>query len=91
MCMAGAFCAITFMNLGIKAYTWNGESFKHKNTEYFGKGRIVEYSNQEEFCNSWFAVGAMSLTHPVIQAIAYALALAYLFVGIAIISDIFME
>lgn len=59
--MLGLFALVTGINLGVNAYVWNGKSFDKKNEEYFGRGRIVEFSNQDEFCHSWFSVGALSL------------------------------
>jgi len=54
--------------------------------------QIVNYvTNLQFFFYSWAIVPGSSLMNPTVLAIAYLLALGYLFLGIAIISDIFME
>jgi hypothetical protein len=53
-------------------------------------GQIVEYSNDDTFCRSWILPPGFSLYHWVFLAIFYFLVLCYLFLGIAIIADIFM-
>jgi hypothetical protein len=49
------------------------------------------YFNYQVTFFSWAIVPGTSLMNPTTLAIAYLVALGYLFLGIAIISDIFME
>ncbi len=65
-------------------------SYDSEDVIVMGKGQIVEYSNDDEFCRSWILPPGFSLMHWVILAIIYFFVLCYLFLGIAIISDIFM-
>ena len=53
-------------------------------------GQVVEYSNGDAFCRSWAIPPGFSLIHWVLLAIIYFAILCYLFLGIAIIADIFM-
>lgn len=54
-------------------------------------GFVEEYTNMENFCHSWVIVPGTSLINNGFLAVAYLIGLCYLFVGIAIVSDIFME
>ena len=58
--------------------------------KYNGKGYIEEYSNKEDFCHSNLLLSGVSLMNEKFLAVCYALILFYLFLGIAIVSDIFM-
>lgn len=55
------------------------------------KGYIDEYSNKEEFCHSFILIPGSSLVSEGVLCVVYLITLFYLFLGIAIISDIFME
>jgi hypothetical protein len=58
----------------------------------YPRGRIVEFTNREEgFCNSFILVPGISIMGKTPLAILYFVFLIYLFLGISIISDIFME
>jgi hypothetical protein len=58
----------------------------------YPRGRIVEFTNREEgFCNSFILVPGISIMSKTFLAILYFIFLIYLFLGISIISDIFME
>jgi solute carrier family 8 (sodium/calcium exchanger) len=52
---------------------------------------VVEYTNKEQFCTSFMILPGTSLLPDIWLGIVYLLVLLYLFLGIAIISDIFME
>ena len=54
------------------------------------RGQIVEFSNDDNFCRSWVIPGGFSLVNKIILGIFYFATLCYLFLGIAIIADIFM-
>jgi len=57
----------------------------------FPRGRIIEYTNKDEFCHSYVLLPGMSILHPVLLGLIYFIGLMYLFLGIGIISDIFMS
>mmetsp|Transcript_20110 Transcript_20110/g.24790 ORF Transcript_20110/g.24790 Transcript_20110/m.24790 type:complete len:84 (+) Transcript_20110:205-456(+) len=54
-------------------------------------GYIDEYTNKEEFCTSWIFNTGISLLGDAALTICYLLFLFWLFIGIQILSDIFME
>jgi hypothetical protein len=70
--------------------SWNGEDYKSAEERLYERGRIVYYSKNTEVCNSWVLIPGTALLPIWILAIAYGTALIYLFMGIGIISDIFM-
>ena len=72
-------------------YTWDGEDFDHYESSTFDRGYIEVFSNRDELCTSWVLIPGMELLNYGVLAIAYLFALIYLFLGVAIISDIFME
>ncbi|XP_035826006.1 sodium/calcium exchanger 2 isoform X2 [Aplysia californica] len=58
---------------------------------YYTNGFVAEYVDAgEERCSSWLLVPAENLWPDWLRGILYCIALFYLFVGIAIASDIFM-
>jgi len=57
----------------------------------YSRGQRVEYTNKNEFCHSWVITEGVSLLPYWLLAIIYFLGLAYLFLGIALVSDIFMD
>lgn len=57
----------------------------------YDRGQIVEYSSKEEFCHSWILIDGTPLQPDWLLAIAYFFGLVYLFLGIALVSDIFMD
>ena len=54
------------------------------------RGQIVEYSKDDNFCRSWFIPPGFSLVHKAILAFFYFGVLCFMFLGIAIVADIFM-
>jgi len=57
----------------------------------FERGQIVEYTNLIEFCDSFvFLPGITTLSRPVL-AVMYLLWLLWMFLGMNIIADMFME
>lgn len=56
----------------------------------FPRGRIVYYGHNTEVCNVLILIPGTALLPRGLLAIAYGLSLIYLFLGISIISDIFM-
>ncbi|XP_076465393.1 sodium/calcium exchanger 2-like [Babylonia areolata] len=57
----------------------------------YSRGYVVEILNEgEESCKSWLLLPAENLWPEALRGILYILALIYLFIGIAIASDVFM-
>ncbi|XP_064647544.1 sodium/calcium exchanger 1-like isoform X2 [Lineus longissimus] len=57
----------------------------------FSNGYIVEYvAAGQTACTSWLLLPAENLWHVGVRATLYILAMLYLFLGIAIVSDVFM-
>ncbi|KAK3096603.1 hypothetical protein FSP39_001609 [Pinctada imbricata] len=57
-----------------------------------GGGYVVEYvSNSSDRCESWLLVPGENLWHEGVRGFLYILATLYLFLGVAIASDIFMN
>lgn len=59
-------------------------------TEY-ERGRIVYFSKNTEVCLSSLLIPGVATMGTGILAIAYGLCLVYLFLGISIVAEIFME
>jgi len=70
---------------------WNDEEWGSTDETEFPRGRIVYYSKNTEVCNSWVIVPGTAILPTGLLAIAYCFSLIYLFMGIGIISDIFMN
>ena len=63
----------------------------------FSNGYIVEYAPVDangdftsEYCRSWLLLPAENLWTKGVRGVLYCLAIAYIFIGIAIGSDVFM-
>lgn len=90
--MVACCAATTFINY-VTAQSVNyyyGEEYDKVKIHQYPRGRIVEFTNGEEFCNSYILVPGMSILPRWFLGIVYFVFLLYLFVGISIISDIFM-
>lgn len=72
-------------------YFYEGEEYDKTQTSYFPRGRIVEYSNLEEFCDSWAFLPGITTLNPILLAIMYMVFLFWMFLGMNIIADVFME
>ena len=59
-------------------------------TEWYPRGRIVYYSHNEQVCNSPLLIPGTAILPNGLLAVFYALTLIYLFLGIYVVSDIFM-
>tara|TARA_B110000503_G_C7017856_1_gene358491 strand:+ start:157 stop:423 length:267 start_codon:yes stop_codon:yes gene_type:complete len=57
---------------------------------YYERGRVVYYGNNISMCVSSFLLPGTALLPTGFLVICYAFSLIYLFLGISIISDIFM-
>ena len=93
-------------------YWYNGEYYEKQKTKYFPRGRIVEYTSLEEFCDSYVVLflfksilfnferffvnrgfllpGITTMSRPFL-AILYLMFLIWMFMGMNIIADVFME
>ncbi len=71
-------------------WPYQGEFFIHKEETTFKRGEIVEFSNKEEVCTSYVLPPGINLLSDTTLAFVYLGALIYLFLGISIVSDIFM-
>ena len=72
-------------------YIWEGveyEKFLRLNNP---QGFIEEYTEKETFCHSFVYHNGLSLLSDTSLAVVYLLFLFWLFIGIAILADIFME
>jgi solute carrier family 8 (sodium/calcium exchanger) len=74
-----------------KAVTWNDQEWASSDQTWYPRGRIVYYSMNTEVCNSWVLVPGTAILPTGLLAVAYCLSLIYLFLGISIVSDIFMS
>lgn len=72
------------------SYTWKGEAYDLFDTKDFELGSITEYSNKDEFCHSYMLLPGIPLMGNLTLIFGYLFCLIYLFLGIAIVSDIFM-
>ncbi len=57
---------------------------------YYSNGYVVEY-NKNDSCESYILLPAENLWYEGVRGFLYCLALVYLFLGIAIVSDVFMS
>ena len=72
-------------------YLWEGETYSQFLRTKSPGGYIDEYTNKEDFCHSWVFFSGLSLLPDAALGICYLLFLFWLFMGIAILADIFME
>ena len=75
----------------VQAYQYMGETYEKMQVKYYQRGSITEFTNKEEFCETWVLPPGMTLLSSGGQFFVYMLCLFYLFLGISIVSDIFME
>lgn len=57
----------------------------------FQRGRIVYFSKNTEVCQSILLIPGVANLSRTVLAIAYGLCLCYLFIGVSIVAEIFME
>lgn len=72
-------------------YIWDGEEYSQFVRTYMPGGYIDEYTDKERFCTSWVLNAGVSLMSDSALAVCYFLLLIWLFIGIQILSDVFME
>lgn len=73
------------------SYYYDGEEFDKVQVKYFPRGRITEYTNLEEFCDSWALLPGITTLNPVLLTIMYMVTLFWMFLGMNIVADIFMN
>lgn len=69
---------------------YDGEAFSSTETEWYPRGRIVYYSHNEAVCNSSLLIPGTAILPNGLLAVFYGLTLFYLFLGIYVVSDVFM-
>jgi len=73
-------------------FDWKGLEYNYYDIIVGANGFMEEWHNKEDdFCNSFMIVPGTSLLDQRFLTVMYFLFLCYLFVGISIIADIFME
>ena len=70
---------------------WDGKEYEQYYFKDYKRGYVEEYTDGDDFCHSYVIPPGFSLGNRWVLAFIYFAALAYLFLGIAIISDVFME
>lgn len=75
----------------LEKITWNGEKWITMDVEEYDRGRIVYFSKNTEMCSSALLLPGVATLSSGFLAVCYGLALIYLFLGIAIVAEIFME
>ena len=84
-------CVILGIVGKVTAEVWDGQTFDKYSVTYSYSGYVEEYTNGDEFCHSWILPPGFSLLHWLFLAVVYGVLLIYIFLGVAIVSDIFME
>ena len=72
-------------------YRFNGKTFDQFVRVKNPQGFVDEYTNKEEFCVSWVYHTGLSLMPDAVLGVMHLIFLFWLFIGIAILADIFME
>ena len=72
-------------------YLWDGTEYDLYVRVQNPQGFIDEFTNKDDFCTSWVYHPGLSLMNDGALAICYLLFLFWLFIGISILADIFME
>jgi len=70
---------------------WNNDDWYSMDVSEFERGRIVYFSKNQEVCLSSLLIPGVATLSRGFLAIAYGLCLVYLFLGISIVAEIFME
>ena len=86
-------CAFSWVQTAYSKYTYKGIYFDYEKDyeKKYSHGRFVEYTDNEEFCHSWVVSPGTSLLNEYLLAAFYGAVLIYIFLGVAIVSDVFME
>lgn len=96
-------CVITAFSLiagTIAEMSWKGNSYKAREDEYFSRGRTTYFTNNVfvkdgedigEFCTSFILTPAWNMNSRYLNAVLYVICLIFIFIGVSIISDNFMD
>lgn len=71
--------------------TWQKEQWYSMDVQEYPRGRIVYFSKNTEVCQSSLLIPGVATLSRGMLAVAYGLCLCYLFIGISIVAEIFME
>jgi Ca2+/Na+ antiporter len=79
--------------LSLGDFQWKGKPYTKQFITNYSTGQIVEYQDdtREEFCHSIILFPGFSLQQSWWLGTLYFITLVYIFVGVSIISDIFMD
>lgn len=85
--------AVLFANISwaSAAFVYEGKSYSKQSISTFGRGQIVEYTNNDEFCHSWVHIPGTPLVAEWLLGIVYFVAIIYLCLGITVGSDKLMD
>lgn len=72
-------------------YTYGGVDYMKKEHEIFSRGKLTYFTNNEEFCTSFILTPGWNLQNRYLNAVLYILCLIFIFIGVSIISDKFMD
>jgi len=74
-----------------QTYFYKDKEWRVNQIETYDRGFVSTFANTEEICDSWILGPGMPLQHPALLFSVYLFILLELFLGISIISDIFMN
>ena len=86
-----AITALSLVGGTIADYTYLGYNYTKREDEYFSRGRTTYFTNDEEFCTSFVLTPGWNLQSRYLNAVLYILCLVFIFIGVSIISDNFMD
>jgi solute carrier family 8 (sodium/calcium exchanger) len=72
-------------------YVWQGNEYENYSYNPQPRGYIQEYSNKPSMCTTGLFFPGVSLVSEGVLGVACLLLLLYLFLGVAIVADLFME
>jgi solute carrier family 8 (sodium/calcium exchanger) len=75
----------------VAEYSWKGTDYLKREDEIFSRGRTTYFTNNDEFCTSFILTPAWNLQSRYLNGVLYLLCLIFIFVGVSIISDNFMD
>jgi solute carrier family 8 (sodium/calcium exchanger) len=86
-----AITALSLVGGTIADYTYLGHNYTKREDEYFSRGRTTYFTKDEEFCTSFVLTPAWNLQSRYLNAVLYIICLIFIFIGVSIISDNFMD
>jgi len=92
--LLGAFACLTVFQTLVTGddtgFKYDGHTYKSKDNFEFSRGEMVVFYDTEEICDSWVLVPGVILIDNGLLGFFYLVCLLWLFLGISIVSDIFM-